>query len=69
MKDGRYFAHDTTPHARGRVEVSRSRYEAVLAKDQRNLFAVPGVLFAGAAYVALASGELRRRADRGPVPS
>lgn len=63
VKEGRLFAFDTTPHARGTVEVSRSRYQAVLESDQRTMFAIPGLLFVGAAYAVLAAGELRR-ADR-----
>ncbi|MDW4909349.1 hypothetical protein RB628_29410 [Streptomyces sp. ADMS] len=59
-KDGRYFVLDTTPHARGTIEVSHSQYEAVLESDQRSMLAIPGILFAGAAYVVLAAGELRR---------
>ncbi|MGW7200681.1 hypothetical protein [Streptomyces chryseus] len=67
-KAGRYFAFDTTPHERGTVEVSQSQYQAVLESDQRSMFAIPGVLLIGAAYVVLATGELRR-ADRDSVPS
>ncbi|MER6319859.1 hypothetical protein ABT237_39865 [Streptomyces sp. NPDC001581] len=67
-REGRYFAFDTTPHARGTVEVSRSRYQAVLESDQRSMFAIPGLLFIGAAYAVLTAGELRR-ADRVSVPS
>lgn len=68
VKDGRYFAFDTTPYARGTVEITQSRYEAVLESDQRIMFAIPGVLFVGAATSVLASGEIRR-ADRGSVPT
>ncbi|MFE3740796.1 hypothetical protein [Streptomyces sp. NPDC059134] len=64
VKDGRYFAFDTTPHARGTIEVSHSQYVAVLKSDQRNMLAIPGLLFAGAAYLVFAAGELRR-ADLG----
>ncbi len=60
MKDGRYFAFDTTPRERGTTEVSRSQYIAVLESDQRSMFAIPGVLFVGAACGALTAGELRR---------
>ncbi|MEU7581698.1 hypothetical protein AB0B50_29320 [Streptomyces sp. NPDC041068] len=60
MREGRYFALDTTPHARGRVEVSRSRYEAVLASDRRPMLVIPGMLFIGAAFVVLTAGEVRR---------
>ncbi|MEV3933854.1 hypothetical protein [Streptomyces sp. NPDC049944] len=63
-KDGRYFVFDTTPGARGTIEVSHSQYEAVLESDQRFMLAIPGMLFAGAAYVVFAAGELRR-ADAG----
>ncbi|MFV0137932.1 hypothetical protein ACLGIH_32925 [Streptomyces sp. HMX87] len=65
VKGGRYYAFDTTPHARGTVEVSRSRYQAVLESDQRSMFAIPGLLLVGAAYAVLAAGELRRL-DRRP---
>ncbi|MEU6180439.1 hypothetical protein [Streptomyces coeruleorubidus] len=64
VRDGRYFVLDTTPYERGRVEVSRSQYVAVLESDQRSMLAIPGILFAAAAYLALAAGELRR-ADEG----
>ncbi|WP_328725248.1 hypothetical protein [Streptomyces sp. NBC_00259] len=64
MKGDRYFAFDTAPYARGAIEVSRSQYVAVLESDQRSMLAIPGTLFAGAAYVVLAAGELRR-ADGG----
>ncbi|MGW6689963.1 hypothetical protein [Streptomyces sp. NPDC054961] len=67
-KEGRFFAFDTTPRARGTVEVSPSRYQAVLESDQRSMFAIPGLLFLGAAYVVLAAGELRR-AEGGSLPS
>ncbi|MFC9794968.1 hypothetical protein ACFVJI_20185 [Streptomyces sp. NPDC127584] len=60
MKEGRYFVFDTTPYKRGTVEVSRSQYLDVLESDQRSMFAIPGVLFVGAAYFALTAGELRR---------
>lgn len=68
MKDGRYVAFDTTPHARGMVEISRHRYEDVLESDQRTTLAVPGLLCLGAAYAALTAGELRR-ADRAAAPA
>ncbi len=68
VKDGQYFAFDTTPHARGTVEVSQSQYQAVLESDQRSMFATPALLFVGAACVVLAAGELRR-ADRNSTPS
>ncbi|MGY0067038.1 hypothetical protein ACWZEH_09425 [Streptomyces sp. QTS137] len=64
VRDGRYFAFDTTPHARGTVEISQEQYRAVHEADQRSLLAVPGLLFVGAAYVVLAAGELHR-ADLG----
>ncbi|WLQ62527.1 hypothetical protein OG279_02905 [Streptomyces sp. NBC_01201] len=53
-----------TPDTRGTIEVSHSEYEAVLESDQRFMLAIPGLLLAGAAYVVLAAGELRR-ADAG----
>ncbi|MFF7205491.1 hypothetical protein [Streptomyces sp. NPDC008141] len=68
MKGDRYFAFDTTPYARGTVEVAQPQYQAVLERDQRMIFAIPGLLFAGAAICILAAGELRR-ADRGSVLS
>ncbi|MFB7737150.1 hypothetical protein ACFC08_22735 [Streptomyces sp. NPDC056112] len=68
MKDGRYVALDTTPHARGLVEISRRRYEDVLEGDQRTMLAVPGLLCLGAACAALTAGELRR-ADRAAAPA
>ncbi|MGW3321398.1 hypothetical protein [Streptomyces virginiae] len=67
-KDGRYFAFDATPHARGTVEITQSQYEEVLESDQRSMFAIPGLLFVSAACAVLASGEIRR-ADRGFVSS
>ncbi|MFD6322981.1 hypothetical protein ACFWOL_08915 [Streptomyces sp. NPDC058442] len=68
VKDGRYFALDTTPYARGTVELSREQYQVVLEADRRTMLAVPGMLFVGAAYAVLVAGELRR-ADRGVVSS
>lgn len=65
-RDGRYFAFDTT--ARGTVELSRERYQAVLETDQRSMLTMSGVVFVGAAYAVLAAGELRR-ADLGVAPS
>lgn len=59
-RDGRYFVLDTTPYERGRTEVSRSQYVAVLEGDQRSMPAIPSLLFASAACLALAAGELRR---------
>ncbi|MDX3639839.1 hypothetical protein [Streptomyces sp. MB09-02B] len=64
IRDGRYFVLDTTPYERGRIEVSRSQYVAVLESDQRSMLAIPSFLFASAAYLALAAGELCR-ADAG----
>lgn len=60
IENGRYYAFDTAPLHRGRTEISRSEYLAVVRSDQRMMFAIPGALFAGAAYVVLAAGELRR---------
>ncbi|WP_030546296.1 hypothetical protein [Streptomyces albus] len=68
VRDGRYFVLDTTPHERGVIEVSRSEYVSVLEDDQRMMFAIPGLLFAGAAYFVLATGELRRADARGTAP-
>ncbi|MFD7911929.1 hypothetical protein ACFV30_14530 [Streptomyces sp. NPDC059752] len=68
VKDGRYFAFDTAPLARGTFEISQEQYQAVLESDQRSMLAIPGLLFIGAAYVVLTAGELRR-ADRGSTPS
>ncbi|MFE4592985.1 hypothetical protein [Streptomyces laurentii] len=68
VRDGRYVAFDTTPHTRGMVEISQRHYQDVLESDQRTMFAIPGVLFLGAAYAALTAGELRR-ADGAVVPS
>ncbi|MGW6292552.1 hypothetical protein [Streptomyces sp. NPDC055058] len=67
VRDGRYVALDTTPHARGTVEISRSRYQDVLENDQRTMFAIPGVLMLGAAYAVLAIGELRRADGAAPT--
>ncbi|WP_406727708.1 hypothetical protein WJ438_28195 [Streptomyces sp. GD-15H] len=67
-KDGRYSAFDTTPYARGTVELSHEQYQTVLEADQRSMLTIPGVLFVGAAYAVLAAGELRR-ANRGAAPS
>ncbi|MFB7322701.1 MULTISPECIES: hypothetical protein [unclassified Streptomyces] len=67
-RDGRYAAFDTTPDARGAVEVSRRRYEDVLESDQRSTLAIPGLLCLGGAYAALTAGELRR-ADRAVAPA
>ncbi|MBL3670303.1 hypothetical protein JL475_30875 [Streptomyces sp. M2CJ-2] len=64
VKDGRYFAFDTTPHARGTVELSHEQYQVVLEADQRFKLTTSGALFVGAAYAVLVAGELRR-ADRG----
>ncbi|MEV7859059.1 hypothetical protein AB0O86_09550 [Streptomyces hirsutus] len=66
VRDGKYFAFDTT--ARGTVELSRERYQAVLEADQRSMLTIPGVVLVGAACAVLAAGELRR-ADRGVAPS
>ncbi|MFB7556470.1 hypothetical protein [Streptomyces brevispora] len=60
VKDGRYFVFEVTPEARGTIEVSYSQYEAVLENEQRFMLAIPSALFAGAAYVVFAAGELRR---------
>ena len=59
-RDGRYFVLDATPYKRGRIEVSRSEYLAVLESDQRSMLAIPSLLFASAACLALAAGELGR---------
>ncbi|MEU4887751.1 MULTISPECIES: hypothetical protein [Streptomyces] len=64
IRDGRYFVLDTTPGERGMVEVSHSQYLAVLESGQRNMFAIPALLFAGAAYGVLVAGELRRADGR-----
>lgn len=68
LREGRYYAFETAPHARGTVEISRSRYPAVLEDDRRVWLTAPGVLCVFAAYAVLAAGELRR-ADRGAARS
>jgi hypothetical protein len=60
IKNGRYFVFDTNPYARGTIEVSRSQYVDVLESEQRAMLAISSLLFAGAAYLAFAAGELRR---------
>ncbi|MFC5671816.1 hypothetical protein [Streptomyces incanus] len=68
VKGGRYFAFDTTPYARGTVELSYEQYQVVLEADRRVWITVSGALFVGAAYAVLVAGELRR-ADRGAASS
>ncbi|WP_063806657.1 hypothetical protein [Streptomyces regalis] len=60
IENGRYYAFEATPGHRGRTEISRSEYLAVVRGDLRMMLAIPGVLFAGAAFHVLATGELRR---------
>lgn len=64
IRDGRYYVLDTTPYARGEIEVSYSQYIAVVESDQRMMYVIPGLLFAAAALLAFTAGELRR-ADNG----
>lgn len=68
VKDGRYFALDTTPYARGTVELSHEQYQVVLEADRRVWITVSGMFLAGAACAVLVAGELRR-ADRGAASS
>lgn len=68
VKGGRYSAFDTTPYARGTVELSREQYQVVLEADRRVWTTVSGVLLVGAACAVLVAGELRR-ADRGAASS
>lgn len=68
VKDGRYFALDTTPYARGTVELSREQYQVVLEADRRVWITAAGMFFVGAACAVLVAGELRR-ADRGAASS
>ncbi|GAA4762411.1 hypothetical protein GCM10023329_04850 [Streptomyces sanyensis] len=68
VREGRYYAFETAPYARGTMEISRSRYLAVLEDDRRVWLTAPGVLCVVAAYAVLAAGELRR-ADRGAARS
>lgn len=60
IRDGRYTAFSTAPHARGTVEVTRAQYLTVLENDQRLLLGIPGLLLVGAACAVLAAGEIHR---------
>ncbi|MDI3417989.1 hypothetical protein [Streptomyces luteolus] len=58
--DGRYYVLVSTFSERARVEVSPSEYEKLRVESQRDVLAVPGTLFAGAALFTLIAGEARR---------
>ncbi|MFT9668379.1 hypothetical protein ACMZ5F_14810 [Streptomyces rhizosphaericola] len=59
-RDGRYFALDTTPGARGTVEISKSRYQSLKLSESRWMLGIPGVLLVAASCAVLAAGEVRR---------
>ncbi|MFZ4299174.1 hypothetical protein ACOZE3_14815 [Streptomyces cinereoruber] len=63
VRDGRYVVFETTPGRRGTVEVDRREYEAVREADQRGALTIPGTMLAGAALIALVTGEVRRADD------
>lgn len=57
-RDGRYYALYTGV-PRQEIEISRTEYEALIKIDQRSMFAIPGLLSAGAATLVLVTGQLR----------
>lgn len=57
-RDGRYYAL-YTGIPRQEIEISRTEYEALIKIDQRTMFAIPGLLSAGAATLVLVTGQLR----------
>lgn len=57
-RDGRYYALYTGV-PRQEIEISRTEYETLLKIDQRTMFAIPGLLSAGAATLVLITGQLR----------
>ncbi|MFK4594152.1 hypothetical protein [Streptomyces pristinaespiralis] len=53
VRDGRYYALDTSPSHRGEVEVGRSEHEVLVRADQRFMFSITGLLAAGAGTLTL----------------
>ncbi|MFE2143666.1 hypothetical protein ACFXA3_18345 [Streptomyces sp. NPDC059456] len=60
VRDGHYYAFDTSRGVRTTVEVSRGRYESALAAEQLVMLAGPAAFLAVAAGAALVAGELGR---------
>ncbi|MEV7566219.1 hypothetical protein [Streptomyces tanashiensis] len=65
VREGRYYAFETSPGRRGTVEVSRQEYAELMETDQRGSLAVPGAILAVLTALALVSGEMARPA---PLP-
>ncbi|MFF3246890.1 hypothetical protein ACFYWY_24875 [Streptomyces sp. NPDC002870] len=61
---GRYFAVDTADPHRRHVEVTTSEYDDVYKHDQRSMFAIIGLLAAGAGTLTLIIGELHLTSGR-----
>ncbi|CAM5428285.1 hypothetical protein STANM337S_02491 [Streptomyces tanashiensis] len=65
VREGRYYAYETSPGRRGTVEVSRQEYAELTEIDQRGSLAIPGAMLAGMTALLLVSGEMARPA---PLP-
>lgn len=64
IRNGSYYAFDTAPAQRGEVEVAESEYDRLVRNDQRGLFAIIGLLAAGAGAFTLIIGELHATTGR-----
>ncbi len=67
VRDGLYYVFDTSPTARGEVEVSRDEYEAVRESEWIGVGAGAGTLYAAVTALVLAVGELRREDNPHPT--
>ncbi|MFH9292825.1 hypothetical protein [Streptomyces sp. NPDC017520] len=60
VREGRYVAYDTSVTTDRAVELTRDEYLALLPSSRRWVFAIAGLMAAGAAAGVLTVGELRR---------
>ncbi|MDQ1007795.1 hypothetical protein QFZ82_002280 [Streptomyces sp. V4I23] len=61
---GRYFAIDTSDPQRGRIEITRSEYEALRKEDQQVVFAAFALFAAGGGGLTLVFAKLGTQAGR-----
>ncbi|WP_063782269.1 hypothetical protein [Streptomyces vietnamensis] len=60
VREGRYYAFETSRGNRGTVEIGRQEYEELEESSRRGSLAIPGVMLAVLTALILVNGELRR---------
>ncbi|MFF0478278.1 hypothetical protein [Streptomyces sp. NPDC004284] len=60
VREGRYYAFETSRGNRGTVEIGRQEYEELEESSRRGSLAVPGAMLAVLTALILVNGELRR---------